>query len=104
MLEKDIERHLRDGVRALGGLCLKFVTPGFTGVPDRIILLKGGVVAFAETKRPGQRERQRQAFVQRILRKLGFPVFSGVDSWRKVDDVLEWCIRRKAGVRLDGDV
>ena len=103
MLERDIEAHLRDGVRALGGLCLKFVTPGFTGVPDRIILLKGGVVAFAETKRPGQRERQRQAFVQRILLRLGFPVFSGVDSWQKVDDVLEWCIRRKCGVRLDGE-
>ena len=98
MLEKDIERHLRDGVRALGGLCLKLVTPGFTGVPDRIILLKGGVVAIAETKRPGQRERQRQAFVQRILRKLGFPVFSSVDSWQKVDDVLCWCAAKVAGL------
>ena len=98
MLEKDIERRLRDGVRALGGLCLKFVTPGFTGVPDRIILLKGGVVAFAETKQPGQRERQRQAFVQSILRRLGFPVFSGVDSWQKVDDVLCWCAAKVAGL------
>ena len=98
MLEKDIERHLRDGVRALGGLCLKFVTPGFTGVPDRIILLKGGVVAFAETKRPGQRERQRQAFVQSKLRKLGFPVFGGVDSWQKVDDVLCWCAAKVEGL------
>ena len=98
MLEKDIERHLRDGVRALGGLCLKFVTPGFTGVPDRIILLKGGVVAFVETKRPGQRERQRQAFVQRILRRMGFPVFSTVDSWQKVDDVLCWCAAKVEGL------
>ena len=98
MIEKNIEQRLRDGVRALGGLCLKFVTPGFTGVPDRIILLKGGVVAFAETKRPGQRERQRQAFVQRILRRLGFPVFSSVDSWQKVDDVLCWCAAKVAGL------
>ena len=98
MLEKDIEQHLRDGVRALGGLCLKFVTPGFTGVPDRIILLKGGVVAFVETKRHGQRERQRQAFVQRILQRLGFPVFSSVDSWQKVDDVLCWCAAKVEGL------
>ena len=98
MIEKDIERHLRDGVRALGGLCLKLVCPGFTGVPDRIILLKGGVVAFAETKRPGQRERQRQAFVQGKLRKLGFPVFGGVDSWQKVDDVLCWCAAKVEGL------
>ena len=98
MLEKDIERHLRDGVRNLGGLCLKLVCPGFTGVPDRIILLRGGVIAFVETKRPGQRERQRQAFVQHRLRRMGFNVFSSVDSWKRVDDVLCWCAVRMAGV------
>ena len=98
MLEKDIERYLRDEVKALGGLCLKLVCPGFTGVPDRLILLPGGVIAFAELKRPGQKERQRQAFVQRQLRRLGFPVFATVDSWQKVDDVLCWCMARVAGV------
>ena len=98
MLEKEIERHLREGVKALGGWCLKFVTPGFTGVPDRIVLMKGGVIAFVETKRPGQKERQRQAFVQARLRKMGFPVFSSVDSWQKADDVLCWCAARMAGV------
>lgn len=91
MLEKDIEWRLRDGVKGLGGLCLKLVCPGFTGMPDRLILLRGGVIAFTELKRPGQRERQRQAFVQRRLWKMGFPVFGGVDSFAKVDDVLRWC-------------
>ena len=91
MLEKDIERHLRDGVKSLGGLCLKLVCPGFTGVPDRMILLRGGVIAFVETKRPGQHERQRQAFVQHRLRKMGFNVFSSIDSRAKVDGVLRWC-------------
>ena len=94
MLEKDIERHLRDGVRDLGGLCLKLVCPGFTGMPDRMILLRGGVIAFVETKRPGQKERQRQAFVQHRLRKMGFTVFSAVDSRAKADDVLAWCAER----------
>jgi len=101
MLEKDIERHLRDGVRNMGGLCLKMVCPGFTGMPDRIILMRGGVIAFAELKRPGQQERQRQQFVQHKLRKLGFPVFSSVDSWAKVDDVLCWCAASLAGVEHD---
>ena len=96
MLEKEIERHLRDGVRNLGGLCLKFISPGFTGVPDRIILLPGGAMAFAELKRPGQTERQRQSFVQHRLRKMGFVVFGGVDSWAKVDGVLCWCAERLA--------
>ena len=97
MLEKEIERHLREGVKSLGGWCLKFVTPGFTGVPDRVILMKGGVIAFVELKRPGQVERQRQAFVQSRLRKMGFRVFSSVDSWQNVDDVLCWCAARVAG-------
>ena len=41
MLEKDVEKKLHTGVKGLkhGALCLKFVSPGFTGVPDRIILL-----------------------------------------------------------------
>ena len=98
MLEKEIERHLREGVKSLGGWCLKLACPGFTGMPDRIILLRGGVLAFVELKRPGQVERQRQAFVQSRLRKMGFRVFSAVDSWRKVDDVLCWCAATVAGV------
>ena len=98
MLEKEIERHLREGVKSLGGLCLKFVTPGFTGVPDRIVLLPGGKLCFVELKRPGEKERQRQAFVQKRLRRMGFPVFSSVDSWVKVDDVLCWCMAQLAEV------
>lgn len=102
MLERDIERHLRDGVKALGGMCLKLVCPGFTGVPDRMILMRGGVIAFVETKRPGQRERQRQAFVQYRLRKLGFVVFSSVDSWAKIDGVLNWCAGQQGKGGGDG--
>lgn len=51
-LEKDIERKLRDTVKKHGGLCLKWVCPGWSGVPDRIILMPGGRVMFVETKRP----------------------------------------------------
>ena len=101
MLEKEVERHLREGVKSLGGMCLKFVTPGFTGVPDRLVLIPGGAVCFVELKRPGQRERQRQEFVQKRLRKMGFIVFSGVDGWARVDDVLIWCAGRMAGVEWE---
>ena len=38
MLEKDVEKRLIKPVRELGGLCLKFETPGYTGVPDRLLL------------------------------------------------------------------
>ncbi len=50
MLEKEIERHLIRGVKRMGGLCFKFVSPGTAGVPDRIILTKSGRVIFAELK------------------------------------------------------
>lgn len=51
-LEKDIEQKLRKMVEKHGGWCLKWVCPGWTGVPDRIVLLPGGRVIFVETKRP----------------------------------------------------
>ena len=91
MLEKEIEAQLRDGVRRLDGWCLKFVSPGFTGVPDRIIIMPGGRIAFVELKRPGQKERQRQAFVQARLRRMGCTVFGSVDGTDRVARVLAWC-------------
>ena len=93
MLERDIEKRLIRPVRELGGLCLKFVTPGFTGVPDRIILLPGAHILFVETKKPGKKERPRQELVQGILRRLGFTVYSTVDSAAKVEDIADDCRR-----------
>lgn len=93
MLEKEVERKLIKPVKNMGGLCLKFVTPGFTGVPDRIILLPGAHILFVETKKPGKVERPRQTFVQGILRRLGFTVYSTVDSAAKVAAVVEECRR-----------
>lgn len=51
-LEKDIEKKLRTKVESLGGWCLKWVCPGWSGVPDRIVLLPGARIYFVETKRP----------------------------------------------------
>lgn len=51
-LEKDIERKLTGMITKYGGRCLKWVCPGWTGVPDRIILLPGGRIYFIELKRP----------------------------------------------------
>lgn len=51
-LEKDIEKKLRTKVEGMGGRCLKWVCPGWVGVPDRIVLLPGARIYFVETKRP----------------------------------------------------
>lgn len=71
--ERDIERRLRETVEKSGGLCLKWVCPGWSGVPDRIILLPGGRVIFAETKRPqGGRVSKLQEWWLGRLRRMGF--------------------------------
>lgn len=72
-LEKDIEAMLRKLVESHGGLCLKWVCPGWAGVPDRIILLPGGHIIFVETKRPrGGRLSPMQTWWRRKLTGLGF--------------------------------
>ena len=52
ILEKEIESFFRDSIKKIGGRCLKWVSPGTSGVPDRIVLYKGKVY-FVEVKRPG---------------------------------------------------
>ena len=41
MREKTIEQKLVQAVKAKGGIALKFVSPGFSGVPDRLIPIAG---------------------------------------------------------------
>lgn len=72
-LEKEIEGKLVKAVKAGRGLCLKWVCPGWAGVPDRILLLPGGRVFFVETKRPkGGVLSARQKWWRDTLHALGF--------------------------------
>ena len=75
MREKQIEQKLVRAVRAAGGLCPKFVSPGLAGMPDRLILLPGGRFAFVEVKAPGEKPRALQLHRHAQLRALGFSVF-----------------------------
>ena len=72
LLEKDIERKLVEMVKRCGGMCLKWVCPGWSGVPDRIVLLPGARVIFAELKRPGGQPTRIQKWWANKLRSLGF--------------------------------
>lgn len=49
-LERSIERKLVNGVKALGGIAYKWVSPGNTGVPDRIVIFPDGKIEFVELK------------------------------------------------------
>ena len=87
MREKVIEQKLVTEVKRLGGICLKFTSPGFAGVPDRLILLPGGKIAFAELKAPGEKPRKLQLARHRLLRRLGFHVFV-IDETEQIGEIL----------------
>ena len=75
MNEKQIENKLVLAVKKLGGIAPKFVSPGFAGMPDRLILLPDGHIAFAELKAPGKKPRPLQLSRHRLLREMGFAVY-----------------------------
>lgn len=75
MRESLIERHLAVSVKKMGGMAMKFVSPGLDGVPDRIILLPDKKMAFVELKVSDGKSRPLQQKRKRQLEKLGFPVY-----------------------------
>ena len=75
MREKQIEKKLITEVKKRGGICPKWVSPGFDGVPDRIVLLPGMKFAFVEVKAPGEKPRPLQLSRHSLLRRLGFRVY-----------------------------
>ena len=87
MLEKEIEKKLALAVKKAGGIAPKFVSPGYAGMPDRLVLLPDGVIAFAELKAPGQKPRPLQEARHRLLRRLGFRVYV-IDSEDQIGGML----------------
>lgn len=80
-LEKEIEEKLRKMVESHGGRCLKWVCPGWSGVPDRLVLLPGGRIMFVETKRPkGGRYSALQDKWREWLTALGFQYYRIKDA------------------------
>ena len=88
MREKQIEKKLVEAVGKHGGLCPKFISPGLAGVPDRIVLLPGGHMAFVELKAPGGKLRPLQAVRSEQLRALGFRVYV-IDRIDQIGGVLD---------------
>lgn len=70
--ESEIERFFVKECKKKGWLCLKFVSPSMSGLPDRIILAPKGRVFFAELKAPGKKPRRLQESVHKILFRFGF--------------------------------
>lgn len=95
MLERDVEAHLLARCRQMGFLCMKFTSPGRSGVPDRVVVTPTGTL-FVETKRPGGNLRRLQAQVIEKLRRAGAEIHV-VDTVAGVDELVE-----RLGMRDDG--
>ena len=87
MRERELEELFQKKVRQAGGRAYKFVSPGNSGVPDRLVVLPEGKIGFVELKAPGKKMRPLQEKRKRTLEELGFLVFC-VDSKEMIGGVL----------------
>ena len=87
MREKTVEAKLVAAVKAMGGLAPKFISPGYDGMPDRLVLLPNGKIAFVELKAPGKKMRPLQVRRKNQIEALGFSVYC-IDNPEQIGGVL----------------
>jgi len=86
--ESDIEKYLVRKVKEKGGLAIKFVSPSISGIPDRLLLLPEGKLAFVELKAKGKKPRPLQLKRMADFRKLGFKTFV-IDDKEQIGGVID---------------
>lgn len=89
MRESELEACLVRGVKAVGGVAYKFVSPGSVGVPDRLAVLPGGKIVFVELKAEDGRLSRMQVYQIAQLRGLGADV-RVVKGAAGVEEFLDW--------------
>lgn len=87
MQEKYIEQKMVAAVKSLGGMAPKFVSPGIDGMPDRIVLLPMGKIAFVECKATGKKMRPLQNKRKKQLEALDFLVYC-LDDIEQIGGIL----------------
>lgn len=85
--EKLLERKLKKEVEKLGGWCLKIAPLHINGLPDRLCLLPGEVLFFAEIKTTKKKTTKIQKVMHRKLKGLGFGVYV-IDTSEQITDIL----------------
>lgn len=88
MLERTIERRLFESTKKRGGIAYKFTTTNRAGIPDRMVCLPGGKIAFIELKAPGKKPRPLQQVRHNELEALGQKVFV-IDDINQIEGVLD---------------
>jgi hypothetical protein len=74
-VEKKLEARLRKEVKKMGGLALKFVSPGHAGVFDRLVIMPEGKICFVELKSTGQKLSPLQILFRKQMDKLSIAAF-----------------------------
>ena len=87
-MEKDIEKKFTKAVSHVGGIALKFVSPSYNGMPDRIVLLPKGRIGFVEIKDRGKKPRAIQISRHKKLAMLGFKVFV-LDNAEDIEKIIK---------------
>ena len=85
--EKVLEAELRERCKALGWMCIKLTSQYQRGLPDRLILMPGGRVCFAEIKTTGKKPTALQKVTHERLRALGYRV-EVVDTTESLDNLI----------------
>lgn len=101
MSEKELEKMFRDAVRKAGGCAYKFVSPGMSGVPDRLVVLPGNAIGFVELKAPGKKSRPEQCYQQRRLEDLGCYV-AVLDDPGMIEQIIREILARRDTVSGNG--
>ena len=86
--ETKIEKKMVQEVKKAGGLALKLVSPGYVGVPDRLILIAFGKIGFVEVKAPNQKPRKIQMRRHKELQKLGFKTYV-LDDEKEIGGIID---------------
>lgn len=88
MREKVIEQKFVSEVKKRGGICPKWVSPSYAGVPDRLVFLPKGKFGLVEVKAPYEKPRKLQVSRHRLFKRLGFKVHV-LDRIEKIGEVLD---------------
>ena len=83
--EKQIEEKTKKAVEKLGGIFLKFTSPGTTGVPDRFVGMKGNKMYLVEFKKVGGVFSERQKFMAKEFLKRDILVYNVVDEKSRIN-------------------
>ena len=75
-------------VKARGGICPKWVSPSFSGVPDRLVFLPNGKFGLVEVKAPDQKPRELQVSRHKLFERLGFKDYV-IDRIEMIGEVLD---------------